>query len=115
MRARDWSDTNAVAAAATGCQVCGRQGKLQRAHIIGRARDRGRPQAADVAMLCVCCHGLYDAHRLDIYPHLTGAQRARAVVVAGGAGMALRRLMGARWRTAPGSLLDQRLRELEDG
>jgi hypothetical protein len=109
---RNWSRTNLTAQAARGCQVCGRQLPLQRAHIIGRARDGGDPGPHDVAMLCWGCHGAYDRHDLDIDPHLTSAQAAAAVAAAGGRGQALRRLMGSAWRTTPGESIDTRLEVL---
>jgi hypothetical protein len=109
---RDWSDTNATASSTVSCRVCSRTLKLERAHVIGRARDRGKPSAYDVVMLCVEHHRLYDAHELDLYPKLTDEEREHAVFRAGGAGKALRRLMGKAWRSASDELLDARLEHL---
>ena len=112
VKQRDWSKTDAAAEAARGCLVCGMQGKLERAHVIARARDKGKPDALDVVMLCRLCHNAYDSHRLDLYPHLSRAHLGRAVSVDGSVGGALRRIMGARWRDADGALIDERLDEM---
>lgn len=114
---RDWSLTDATAIAARGCRGCGKTGvPLERAHIIGRARDGGRPLALDVVMLCGPfphgCHGAYDHRRLDLYPKLTRAELVRAVAVAGGVGEAVQRLSGPSWRTLP-AVMDHRITELE--
>jgi hypothetical protein len=116
---RNWTATHTKAAAARGCRVCGRTRKLDRAHTIARARDRhGRVDPDDVVLLCgpfpAGCHGAYDAHRLDLYPHLTNRELAAAVKAAGSAGLALRRLSAPLWRDpAATPILDVRLAHLE--
>ena len=99
------------------CRVCGRRDedlvtagqRVEAAHTIGRVHDRPRPvpevegdplgplwvDPLDVVPLCSADHRLYDARRLDLLPHMTLAEQARAV---GHVGIvaALRRLTGTR-------------------
>lgn len=116
---RDWSLVleKRRRAAASPCPVCGGGfGCLQAAHTIGRARDRdGVVQPDEIVFLCEPCHREYDAHRLDIWGVLSPQERQAAVLAAGGAGHALRRLSAPLWRSARPSdvrTIDERLREL---
>lgn len=63
--------------------------------------------------LCRPCHQRYDAHELDLYPLLPDRKLLGAVRAAGSAGEALRRLMGASFRTSPDLTLQRRLERLE--
>lgn len=119
---RDWRAVNNVVRLMTrrACAACGRPSQLERAHIIGRGRDRRQVAPDSIALLCgptpAGCHGAYDAGRLDLWEHLTDAQRRQAVLDAGGPGLALRRVSAPLWRspaTADVSRLDERLRHLE--
>ncbi len=117
---RDWSlvDAKRRLAASLGCRSCGRAAiRLQGAHTIGRARDdrAGVVRPQDIVFLCAPCHALYDTHRLDLYPVMSPEERRAAVLAAGGAGHALRRLSGPLWRQADQEsvkTIDERLREL---
>jgi hypothetical protein len=120
MTRRDWSATDDVAAAARWCAACGRQAPLQRAHLIGRSRDR-RGVASfvvapdEVVMLCATCHYAYDAHELDLYPLLSASQLRGAMRAAGAPGKALVRLSGPTWRRPDAHReLDDRLHRLEE-
>ncbi len=114
MPRRDWSLVNRGRAAASCC-ICGRR-PVQAAHTIGRSRDRAVVEPSEIAWLCVPHHSEYDAHTLDLFPHLTPEQLAGAVRAAGSPGMALRRLSGPLWRSGTRSdvsELDRRLLALE--
>lgn len=114
MPRRDWSLVNRLRAGAV-CVVCG-SGHVQAAHIIGRSRDGDVVAPDEIAWLCPSHHLAYDAHTLDLFPHLAPSQLSGAVRAAGTPGMALRRLSGPLWRSgsrADLQLLDQRLVDLE--
>lgn len=104
--ARDWTDARAKVDRERRCRVCGAERHevvaLQAAHTIGREHDRPRVTATysevdgplplwvnplDVVPLCLQeeggCHAQYDARRLDLLPHLTLAEQARAVLHVG--------------------------------
>lgn len=103
---RDWQDALAKVAAEGVCRVCGSTLRVEAAHVIGRARDRRRPDGIvrvdpdSVVPLCGpatssgTCHGRYDAHELDLAPYLTAEEGARAVLDAGGLWAAVRRVSG---------------------
>lgn len=87
---RDWRDARAKVEREGCCRVCGARAtavKIEAAHTIGREHDAkhgSKPDAlwvdpADVVPLCRDHHGLYDARRLDLLPHLTSAEQAAAV------------------------------------
>lgn len=117
---RNWQGVDAKRAGARWCGVCGRTARLEAAHLIGRSRDlkKGKTWLVspdEVAFLCGFCHREYDAHRLDLYPHLDDVELAGAVRAAGSAGSALRRLSGPLWRRQDASsvrTLDERLAHL---
>ena len=86
--ARDWSEARAKVATEGVCRVCG-AGWPQAAHLVGRRHDRAggngklRVEPDVVVPLCEACHRAYDGRRLDLLPHLTRAERARAVELVG--------------------------------
>lgn len=111
---RDWSSARQkVVDEGTRCRVCKRTLRVEAAHIIGREHDRDsrnglvwghdadacfvRPDR--IVPLCGpatdlnTCHGKYDAHRLDLLPHLTREEEAQAVADVG--------LEAARMRLCP--------------
>lgn len=106
---RDWTEARAKVHAERMCRVCGLagwEGPVDAAHVVGRAKaDEPHPdgsgrlivRAIDVVPLCRRCHREYDEHRLDLLPHLTAAEQARAVQVAGGIMAALHRLTSTMW------------------
>jgi hypothetical protein len=115
---RDWSEALAKVHGERTCRACGRPGwevRVEAAHVIGRAQaDETHPDGSgrlivrgvDVVPLCAPCHRAYDAHQLNLLPHLTPAEQTRAVQVAGGIVAAMQRTTGLRWapvapRTAP--------------
>lgn len=97
---RDWSDALAKVAQEGRCRVCAAE-RPQVAHVLGRRHDRDGPDGTllvapeDVVPLCERCHRAYDARDLDLLPHLTRAEQARAAALAGLIG-ALRRTSGRR-------------------
>jgi hypothetical protein len=106
---RDWSAARLKLEDEGRCRVCQRGDvKLDAAHVIGRFRDpEVRPGVRRVdpdAIVPLCgpavdsdtCHGRYDAHRLDLLPHLTVDEQVRAVQDAGGLEAARRRITGER-------------------
>lgn len=113
---RDWSATDSKRRRERRCRVCRksetdlrRAGRtLELAHTVGREFDErvqggGRRVHADaVVVLCGpavntgTCHNLFDSHQLDLYPHMTDAERAWAVARVG-EGDAMRRLRGRAW------------------
>lgn len=101
---RDWSEALAKVEAEGRCRVCrvsSQKRKVDAAHTLGRRYDRPGEdgvivvRAVDTCPMCRPCHGDYDAHRLDLVPHLSHAEMAAAV---GHVGIvsALRRLQGRR-------------------
>lgn len=83
---RDWSRIQTDRD--TPCRVCGSVGRTERAHIAGRVYDRkvGATRVVDpdsIVPLCGPtpggCHGAFDRGDLDLLPHLTTAEQARAV------------------------------------
>lgn len=113
---RDWSAIQTDRD--TPCRVCGSVGKTERAHVAGRRHDRLARSDNGVALshrvvdpdsivpLCgpatdsSSCHYLYDAHRLDLLPHLTPAEEVRAVADLGGIEAARRRLAPSDYQPA---------------
>jgi hypothetical protein len=77
---------------------------VEAAHLIGREHDGPRTlgdetlwvNPVDVVPLCVTHHRSYDRRTIDLLPHLTVEEQARAVFVAGGIAAAWRRLTGDR-------------------
>ena len=96
---RDWSAARAKVEAEGRCRACKRLGRVEAAHVIGRASD-ARTGALrvvhqdSVIPLCSTCHYEYDAHERDVLPLLTLDEQVQAVRDAGG-------LELARVRTAP--------------
>jgi len=78
---RDWKAARAKVAQERNCRVCGSQDTVQAAHTIGRTHDPvdGVVRAIDVVPLCVVCHQLFDARRLDLLPYLSYGEQAAAV------------------------------------
>jgi predicted restriction endonuclease len=101
---RDWTDARAKCVAEGRCRVCGRKGKVEAGHVIGREHDRPRTlgeaklwvNPLDVVPLCTTHHRAYDHRKLDLLGVLTVEEQARAVYVAGGMITALRRITGNR-------------------
>lgn len=87
------------------CRVCGAPADLcDAAHVWDRSL--GGPGFDDpdaIVPLCAswrgagprACHDLYDAHQLDLLPHLTTAEQVALVRYAGSIERARRRAMGA--------------------
>ena len=109
LQERDWTPARAKVAA-EGCRMrrdglC--SGPVQAAHTIGRRYDPPHPTrpgarivlAVHVVGLCEHHHGRYDAHALNLRPHLTEEEWQAAVALVG-EGPALRRVMGSAWREA---------------
>lgn len=101
---RDWGEALAKVEAEGRCRVCrasSQEKKVDAAHTLGRRHDQAGEdgvivvRAVDTVPMCRPCHGDFDAHRLDLVPHLTHAEMAAAV---GHVGIvsALRRLQGRR-------------------
>lgn len=100
---RDWSKARAKVDAERRCRVCGNTGRVEAAHVIGRARDRDGVVAAEsIVPLCGpatdsgSCHGRYDGRKLDLLPYLTPEEQTRAVADAGGIVSATIRVCGGR-------------------
>lgn len=125
---RDWGAVAGKAAAAQGCRACSVPGPLERAHTVGRSRDRRVGKLAHVdpeSIVLLCgpfpagCHGAYDTGRLDLYPKLSVQELSAAVKLAGGPGHALRCLSAPLWRSeqrgdpTAGPELDRRLERLQ--
>ena len=107
----DWHEARLKVRQEGACRVCGALPTdgdvkaIEAAHVIpGRLHDdrdatgRRVVRAVDVVPLCTRwagkgCHTRYDEHALDLAPHLTEAEVARAVEVAG-AGRAARIITG---------------------
>jgi hypothetical protein len=115
---REWKWARAKVEAEGVCRMNGRHGqclgKLEAAHIIGREHDYPVPviggmgaishyevQPFAVVPLCTKHHKAYDAHEVDLLPHLTLDEQMQAVKDAGG-------LELARRRTAPLAYRDER-------
>lgn len=110
----DWSKANLEKRSAT-CRVCRRgDRKIELAHTIGREADtRDAIVTGDVRLATVLparviplcgpsvnsgtCHNLQHGSRLDIWDHLTEAERLQAIVDAGSLGQALRRCAPLTW------------------
>lgn len=93
---RDW--TACAEKRDQGCRICGVH-PAEMAHVIGRVHDhrRGSVVVVDADSVCPLCkshHEAYDARLLDLLPHLTVEEQARAVVDAGGIEAARRRIIG---------------------
>jgi hypothetical protein len=98
---RDWADARAKVDAEGSCRRCPTAFGVEAAHVIYRAHDVGSWVNPDsIVPLCgpatssQTCHGLYDAHRLDLLPYLTLAEQVQAVQDAGGIESARRRICG---------------------
>jgi hypothetical protein len=115
---REWGDARAKVELEGRCRVCGYGSDLEAAHIMGRKYDRPISEGSQtlyVDPLCIVplcgngydenleldrgCHSRYDAHELDLLPHLAPEEQARAVLDAGG-------IEAARRRLAPGAYLE---------
>ena len=79
------------------CRMCAKVGRVELAHVIGRARDdrSGLVNPDSVVPLCQTCHREYDAGRLDLLPFLTVDEQVQAVRDAGGLEAARRRIIGS--------------------
>jgi hypothetical protein len=87
------------------CRACGSTERLERAHVIGRERDRHPPVGWDgpweepylvhpdrIIPLCWRCHRAQHERKLDIPPLLTTAEQVQAVADAGSIELARKRL-----------------------
>lgn len=98
---RDWNLARSKVEREGRCRVCAEdRAILQAAHVIGRTHDVQVDGVAvvdplDVVPLCEPCHRRYDGRSLDLLPHLTIDEQARAVGHVGIA-RAMNRLTGAR-------------------
>jgi hypothetical protein len=91
---RDWTDARAKVEEEGRCRRCHGGRDLEAAHIIGRQHDKDAGYIVvpiRVAPLCRSCHRKYDDHELDLMPHLTLEEQARAVLDAGGIELARQR------------------------
>jgi hypothetical protein len=81
------------------CVVCS-NGPCDPAHLVDRSLA---PSAGDdrraVVPLCRRCHDLYDAHKLDLSPHLEPHYREEIAWAVEAVGLfpALKRITGSRW------------------
>lgn len=89
---RDWTDAHEkLEREHRACRVGhGCRGRTECAHVIGRKYDAPLHQASilyvhpdDVVPLCTHHHRLYDAHDLELLPHLLPAEQARAALHVG--------------------------------
>lgn len=107
---RDWRPARAKVESEGRCRLHalgGCAGALQAAHTIGRKHDRreGGVLIVDPALVVTLCrhhHERYDAHEIDLRPHLTPEELAAALAASP---TAERRLAGRVWRdeaSAPG-------------
>jgi len=111
MPSRNWNDARRKVEQEGACRVCppgAPRRRLEAAHVIGREYDKPHPLPSprelangdlyvhplDVVPLCHTHHEAYDARRLDLLPHLSIAEQARAVEHVGLA-RAYRRLTGS--------------------
>lgn len=87
--ARDWTLARFKVEREGKCRVCGGRELLAAAHTAGQKHDRARDGTRsgvlvvdpdDIVPLCVDCHTAYDQRRLDLLPHLTNVEAARAVL-----------------------------------
>lgn len=99
---RDWTAARNKVDNAPGCRKCGRGGRLDAAHIIGRKYDRKLlgyhkriVEADSIVPLCRDCHTRYDQYLIDLLPYLTNGEQARAVLDVG-LFAAFRRITGRR-------------------
>jgi len=92
---RDWRVPRAKVDREGVCRVCHRPGRLEAAHIIPRSLGGTEEEHATVP-LCRGCHSEFDAHTLDLLPHLTRDEQAHAVRLVG---------MASAWRTITGQRL----------
>lgn len=96
---RDWSLAIGKRDEEGACRVCGSTVRVESAHVISRTCDLTWPGVVTVVRperivpLCAECHRAYDAHTLDLLPHLTLAEQVQAVADVG--------LEQARVRLAP--------------
>jgi hypothetical protein len=111
---RRWGDALSKVNREGRCRVCGERRDLEAAHIIGREHDAllSGPRGGQyyyvhpdsIVPLCGAftdnfCHGIYDAHNLDLLPFLTQDEQERAVHEARGVISMLKRVspMGGTW------------------
>jgi hypothetical protein len=102
---RDWHDAVTKRDAEGKCRVCHIERGLEMAHITGRRNDQYKPGTKtlhvhpdSIVPLCPVCHRQYDGRALDLLPHLTVEEQARAVLDAGGITLAWRRLAPTSYR-----------------
>lgn len=96
MHRRDWTIARSKRDSEPGCRVCGTL-PVEAAHIISRSLAPNGGEGWDnIIPLCREHHREYDAHRLDLLPHLTAGEQAQAVRAAGGIITALRVITGRR-------------------
>lgn len=106
---RDWTDARAKVEAEGRCRLGpeGCEGKLEAAHIVGRAYDQWHPHKPHVdqlyvnpdsiAVLCTRHHREYDLHQTSILETLTTDEQVRAVADTGSILTALKRTTGERY------------------
>lgn len=84
---RVWKEAREKVDAEAGCRVCGYPHRVEAAHVTGRVHDRPKTPGAktvyvapdSVVPLCRDHHTQYDAHNLDLLPHLFKPEQLRAV------------------------------------
>lgn len=96
---RIWTDARAKVEEAGCCRVCGIQRGLVAAHVTGRKFDKPKEgqktryvHPDSIVALCPPCHEDYDAHNLDLLPHLFTAEQVKAVQDYGSIELARKRL-----------------------
>lgn len=87
---RDWTAARLKVDIEGRCRVCGSTIGVQAAHVVGRKYDGAVVDSDDVVPLCSRthdgrggCHQAYDAGRLELLPHLSHAEQARAALHVG--------------------------------
>lgn len=112
---RIWTDARAKVDLEAKCRVCGwtpiHTEELDAAHAMGRKYDRPAHTGTktlyvnplDIVPLCPAfaperCHQRFDAHELDLLPHLALEEQTRAVELAGGIEQARKRLAPSAYR-----------------
>lgn len=111
---RIWDDARAKVDLEGRCRVCGREGALEAAHIMGRKHDEPAHSGTRdlyvnplrIVPLCgtrdlnfgVGCHHFFDAHELDLLPYLAIEEQVKAVEDAGGIEPARKRLAPSAYR-----------------
>ena len=93
---RDWTDMHDKRDSEGVCRVCGAE-PVDAAHIVPRSLcGHGGEVADNCVALCRRCHRLYDEGFLSLEEHLTAAEAACAVLLAGSLRAALRVISGGR-------------------